>query len=96
MGDFNIYTKDIDSVVTGFGRHQRVCAFLPQCEPEFNGDLMLYCRVDRVNGLPDPTTQEILAVARKDQGVKGKFKLVQKTVYGKDDVNIDCWFTATK
>jgi hypothetical protein len=74
MGDLNIYTRDIDSVVTGFGIHQRVVA----TQPDQDG---LYCRVDLVNNLPEPSVDQVLTVARKDQSVKGKWKLLSKEYY---------------
>jgi hypothetical protein len=67
-GHLNIYTRDQDSVITGYGTHWRVVAFLPDCEG-------LYCRVDAVHGPRAPTPDEILRVARLDQGVRGKWKL---------------------
>ena len=77
MGDLNIYTRDIDSIVTGFGIHQRVVACQPGFDPDYNRTV-LCCRVDRVNSLPDPDIKQILTVARKDQGVKGKFKMIDR------------------
>ena len=71
-GHVNIYTRDHDSVITAHGQHDRVVAFLPQ------GD-GLYIRVDHKWNLGEPTEAQILAVARKDQGVKGKWKLDRKT-----------------
>ncbi len=79
-GQFNIYIKDVDSVVTGYGKHQRVCAFLPSFDKDY-GQTVLYCRVDRKYDLPDPTIKEVLTVARKDQGVKGKWELLNMTEY---------------
>lgn len=77
-GHLNTMVLDQDDVVTSFGRHARVVAFLPNHEG-------LYVRVDRPSrarrwdsqypNLPDPTIQEILEVARKDQGIRGKWKL---------------------
>lgn len=68
----NIYTRDHDSVITAHGRHDRVVAFLPQCHT-------LYIRVDHKWNLGEPTESQILTVARKDQGVKGRWKLDRKT-----------------
>jgi len=90
MADLNIYTRDIDSVVTGFDNHQRVVA----CQPGFDSDYnktVLYCRVDRVNSLPDPDIKQILTVARKDQSVKGKFKILDRIEWN-NNKNIDYYF----
>lgn len=67
-GHLNIYRRDQDSVVTGYGEHYRVVAFLPSC-----GEL--YARVDHVHGRQVPTPAQILKVARRSQGVKGRWKL---------------------
>lgn len=73
--DLNVGTPDVKSVVTAFGKHNRVVAFLPGFDSSFSR-VTLYARVDHVNGLRDPEEKEILAVARKHQGVKGKYKLL--------------------
>jgi len=77
-GHLNVVVPDECDVVTGYGVHARVVAFHPDHEG-------LYVRVDRASkvrqvdslypDLPDPTIAQILAVARKDQGIKGKWKL---------------------
>lgn len=80
-GHLNVYQLDHDSVVTGKGKHDRVIAFLPQFEPEYD-TVCLYCRVDMKWSLGFPSEDQILAVARK-QGIKGKYKLIDKSeVYG--------------
>ena len=92
MGDFNVLIRDIDSIVTGYGKHQRVFVALPMLYPDLNNKVVLYCRVDRVNGLPNPTIKQILQVARSNQGVMGKFKLLKKSIYGINNKNIDYLF----
>lgn len=67
-GHLNIYTRDHDSVVTGYGQHDRVVAFLPQGNA-------LYIRVDHLWKLERPTPEQVLTVARKDQGVTGRWVL---------------------
>lgn len=57
-GHLNIYVRDHDSVITGFGIHDRVIACFPQ-----GGGLL--CRVDHKWKLGDPTIDQILTVARK-------------------------------
>ena len=74
-GHFNIYTRDHDSVVTGFGKHDRVVAFHPNGEG-------LYCRVDHKWRLGCPTDEQVLAVARKHQGIKGRWKIVSTEPFG--------------
>lgn len=61
MKNLNIYTPDKESYVTGFGAHDRVIAFCPDSEG-------LYCRVDHLWNLPQPTEKQILEVARKQNG----------------------------
>ena len=81
-GHLNISTLDHDSIVTNFGLHDRVVAFIPQFEPEYD-KVCLYCRVDLKHNLGEPTIDQILNVARKDQGVRGKFRLLDKSgIYG--------------
>lgn len=78
----NIYTLDHDSIVTGKGIHDRVVAFVPMYDLDYD-KICLYCRVDTIHGLGIPTEKQILSVARKDQGVKGRFKLIEKSgLYG--------------
>lgn len=73
-GHLNIYVKDHDSVVTDFGKHDRIVCFQPQFDDAFNC-VVMYCRCDHKWNLGEPTTEQILQVARKDQGIKGKFKM---------------------
>lgn len=95
IGHLNVITNDQDSVITGYGKHARVVAFHPDREG-------LYVRVDRPSrirdrgdhtypDLPDPTEQQILTVARKDQGLKGKWKLRSRTEWP-DGLSIDYYF----
>jgi len=80
-GHLNVLVPDEMDIVTGHGKHARVVAFLPDSEG-------LYVRVDRsyrirvvddkYPDLPDPTVSQILDVARKDQGIRGQWKLRSK------------------
>lgn len=63
---------DHESVVTGFGRHDRVVC----CNPK--GD-ELYMRIDHKWALGSPTVPEMLAVARKHHGVTGRWVLESMT-----------------
>ena len=78
--DINTLNPDIKSVITAFGKHNRVVAFQPGYDSEFEC-VTLYARVDHVNELRNPDEKEILTVARKDQDVKGRFKLLKKSTY---------------
>lgn len=78
--DINALITDAKSVITAFGKHNRVVAFLPGFDKEFDC-VTLYARVDHVNGLRDPDENEVLTVARKDQHVKGRYSLLEKTTY---------------
>lgn len=69
-GHYNVLVRDHDSIITHFGKHDRVVAFLPDSEG-------LYCRVDHVWGLGMPTAAQVLDVARKNQGVRGRWSLVR-------------------
>lgn len=94
-GHLNVFILDQDDVVTGFGKHARVVAFHPDHEG-------LYVRVDRPSkarrsgdlaypDLPDPTADQILAVARKDQGLRGRWKLRSMEEWGGGD-SVDVYF----
>lgn len=78
-GHVNTMIKDQDSVITGYSKHARVIAFLPNHEG-------LYCRVDMLWGLRQPTPAEVLTVARKDQGINGKWKLDKIETYESNSV----------
>lgn len=83
-GHLNVVTLDQDSVVTGFGKHARVVAFLPDREG-------LYARVDlpahvrkydpTYPDLPEPTIAQILRVARVDQCIRGRWKIRSRELY---------------
>lgn len=68
-GHLNTLVRDHDSVVTGFGQHDRVVAFLPQ-------GASLYIRVDHKWQLGEPTVSQVLEAARKNQGISGRWSLV--------------------
>jgi hypothetical protein len=78
-GNLNICTKDQDSFVTGYGKHARVVAFIPDSEG-------LYCRVDYVCGLPAPSDKEILKVAKYYGEVRGGWKLKSWNEYENDGI----------
>ena len=69
-GHLNVALRDHDSIVTHNGRHDRVVCFLPS-----GGEL--YMRVDNKWGLGFPTVPEMLDVARKDQGVSGRWEFAR-------------------
>lgn len=82
-GHLNIYTPDWESHVTGHGKHARVIAFIPDHEG-------LYCRVDMVWGLREPTEKEVLKVAKHYGDAKGRWKLRTRVDYfsnGKDRID---------
>lgn len=68
FGHFNLFKLDHDSWVTGKGQHDRVMATSPE-----NNEV--YCRVDHIWGLGMPSERQIIEVMRKDQGIKGKWKI---------------------
>ena len=81
---FNIYTPDEKDSCTGYGAHNRVMA----CCPNRDG---LYCRVDHVNGLPDPTIAQILTAAKKQNGTRGHWEF-DKMEKHDDGLSIDYFF----
>ncbi len=84
FGHLNVVILDHDSVITHYGKHDRVMACCSQGKN-------LYCRVDSVWSLGEPSTKEILDVARKTQGVKGYWHLVKREVW-EDGKHIDYHF----
>jgi len=67
-GHLNVFVKDHDSYVTGNGKHDRVVVF----EPDRHG---MYVRVDHNWNLGMPTNKQILDIARKKEGIRGRWKL---------------------
>ena len=63
-GHLNLFVKDQDSCVTGFGVHARVLVF--------SGKGVNFCRVDMVHGLRKPTQNEILTVLAIKEGLVSK------------------------
>lgn len=84
-GHVNVFIRDHDSVITAYGQHDRVVAFLPDAEG-------LYARVDHEWNLGRPTADQVLTVARKDQGVKGRWTLDRRTPWA-DGSSTDYHFT---
>jgi len=76
-GHLNVWVRDHDSVVTGFGRHARVVCFEPDGE-------LAECRVDyHHEGLRKPTDKEIIAVMRMETSLSGKWKVHVRRLWGK-------------
>jgi hypothetical protein len=73
-GHVNAYTRDHDSIITHYGKHDRVVCFLPDKDG-------MHCRVDHVWGLGMPSVIDVLDVARKDQYVGGKWVLSAQETY---------------
>lgn len=67
-GNLRVGQPDTESVITGYGKHDRVVAFQPKGNE-------LYTRVDHKYGIRTPTADEVLRVARLDQDVRGKWRI---------------------
>lgn len=74
-GHCNVFTRDHDSIITNFGRHDRVIVSLPSFDTE-RKEVTLYMRVDGVWGLGMPSAQDMLEIARKEYDIKGKWALI--------------------
>lgn len=83
-GHLNVLTRDHDSVVTSYGKHDRVVAFLP-------GPVEFYIRVDHKWDLGAPSLAQILTVARKSQGISGRWTL-DRTESRPDGSSTDYFF----
>lgn len=71
-GHCNIYVRDHDDVITGYGKHDRVICFQPSfCDAV--KCTAVYCRVDHKWGLGMPTTNQVLKVMKKDQCIPGRW-----------------------
>lgn len=68
FADLNTKIKDVDSVITGYGKHDRVVAFQPQGNT-------LYVRVDHGNKLGKPTAAQVLKAAKAHQDIRGAWNL---------------------
>jgi hypothetical protein len=90
-GQINGYTLDRDSVITGYGKHYRVLGVHP------SGDT-LEIRVDHTGGPRMPTVAEVLAVARKDQYLRGEWSYQHTTETVSSDGRYPdaTWFVFTK
>jgi hypothetical protein len=86
QGHFNTRTPDWESHVTSYGKHARVMATIPNHEG-------LYCRVDMVWGLREPTEKEVLKVAKHYGDAKGRWKLRSREAYFSNGLDrIDLYF----
>lgn len=90
FGHFNVLTLDHDSPCTGYGKHDRVMTTLPGHDNEF-GERVLYCRVDKVWNLGIPTEEQILQVAREQDGTKGNWVLLKSEEWD-NGKSIDYYF----
>lgn len=89
-GHFNIVTPDHKSNCTDYGKHDRVCAFMPDHEG-------LYCRVDTVWGLGMPTPKQILKAAEKQNCQKyGKNWVLDKIEPWDNGESFDVTFKKVK
>jgi hypothetical protein len=73
QGHLNIYKRDHDSVVTGYGKHDRVVACLP-CYWDNIQAVAVYIRIDHKWQLGIPTDKEVITAFKKDQGITGRWK----------------------
>lgn len=83
-GHLNIFKRDHERDVTGFGKHDRVVAFLPNPEG-------LYIRVDHLWKLGCPTHADILKAAKSDQAIRGKW-VFDKSEEWEDGSSTDYYF----
>tara|TARA_B100002049_G_C16084874_1_gene378895 strand:- start:8752 stop:9702 length:951 start_codon:yes stop_codon:yes gene_type:complete len=90
FGHFNVLTLDHDSPCTGYGKHDRVCTTLPGHDNEY-GERVLYCRVDKVWNLGIPSEEQILQVAREQDGTKGDWVLLKSEEWD-NGKSIDYYF----
>lgn len=75
FGHSNVATLDQHSAITGKGRHDRVHVSLPRHWEEV--DVVAFqATVDNIWNLGTPTEKQIREVALKDQGIRGRWRLV--------------------
>ena len=72
-GHLNIYVLDQDSVITSYGKHDRVIAFCAK-----HGEA--YARLDLRHGLGIPTDKDIIRVGRT-QGWRGRWRVVSRELW---------------
>jgi hypothetical protein len=83
FGHFNLLKLDHDSVITDFGKHDRVCAHITTSDVET-------FRVDHLWGLGMPSPKQVIKVARKNQELKGKWEHVKTET---DENGFRSWVT---
>ena len=76
-GHCNIYEKDHDSVITGKGKHDRVCAFLPNYDPAVDC-VAVYVRIDHKWALGMPSDKQVIRAFKRDQIINGRWKKIKE------------------
>ena len=78
MASLNTEVHDLDSVVTGYGAHNRVVVFSLE-------NNQCYCRIDALYDLPTPTEQDIIKVMKNGlEQIKGRWTIVKRTMWGNE------------
>lgn len=72
-GHFNVLELDQESACTGYGKHDRICAFVPEgntCE----------ARIDTLWNLGNPSDSDIIraAKARNGDDMRGRWKVISR------------------
>lgn len=89
-GHVNVYQRDHDSVITGKGKHDRVCAFLPGYCEEVKA-IAVYARIDHKWGLGMPSDKQIVDVFKKDQYISGAWIKVLELAWPASNAT-EVWF----
>lgn len=89
LGHLNAITPDHKSVVTNYGKHDRVAAFQPSFDSDY-GQVVLYARVDHIWNLGTPTADEVLKACRLDQDIKGQWTLLKTTPFESNGGHFEC------
>lgn len=76
-GHCNIYARDHDGAITGKGKHDRVCAFLPGYDVDVCRTAV-YVRIDHKWGLGMPTDAQVIKAFKADQSIKGRWKKIKE------------------
>lgn len=89
-GHCNIYTRDHADVITGKGKHDRVCAFQPRFDVDIK-QFSVYVRIDHKWDLGMPTDEQVIKAFKADQIIKGRWKKAKEN-HWKENNSTEQWY----
>lgn len=89
-GHCNIYRRDHDSAITGYGKHDCVCAFLPSYDPDV-ACVAVYVRIDHKWHLGMPTDKQVIRAFKQDQQIKGRWQKIKENPWPQNN-STEQWY----